>query len=193
MSGSDAAFLRWLVDKTAEPYRTISDGTCCCNASQIEAFIVIGVTALLTGLLWHSVVFSPLKLIAVFLHEFGHASATWLTCGKVTVTWEKIPTRIAAVVFMVSAVATTLILRIKDKRVCGSRLAFGMILRCAIIFVAAVPAGLWVLEEKVEMKVHPLRWCMLVMGTVCTLHAVYDCLHDVLFKKIDNEAQVSYR
>ena len=26
----------------------------------------------------------PLKLIAVFVHEFGHATACWMTGGKVT-------------------------------------------------------------------------------------------------------------
>ena len=25
----------------------------------------------------------PMKLLCVFVHEMGHASATWLTCGKV--------------------------------------------------------------------------------------------------------------
>lgn len=58
-------------------------GMCCCNTAQYEAFIVMGVTALLTGILWRSVIVAPLKLVAVFLHEFSHASACWLTCGKV--------------------------------------------------------------------------------------------------------------
>lgn len=58
-------------------------GICCCNVPQNEAFIVMGVTAILTGLLWRSVIAAPLKLVAVFLHEFSHASACWLTCGKV--------------------------------------------------------------------------------------------------------------
>ncbi len=58
-------------------------GMCCCNTAQWEAFIVMGVTALLTGILWSSVIVAPLKLVAVFLHEFSHAAACWLTCGKV--------------------------------------------------------------------------------------------------------------
>jgi hypothetical protein len=58
-------------------------GFCCCNTSQTEAFIVIGLTALITGVLWSSALFAPIKLVAVFLHEFSHATATWLTCGKV--------------------------------------------------------------------------------------------------------------
>lgn len=58
-------------------------GICCCNVAQNEAFIVMGITAILTGILWSSVIAAPLKLVAVFLHEFSHASACWLTCGKV--------------------------------------------------------------------------------------------------------------
>ena len=58
-------------------------GFCCCNTSQTEAFIVIGVTAVLTGILWRSTVVAPIKLVAVFLHEFSHALAAWLTCGSV--------------------------------------------------------------------------------------------------------------
>jgi hypothetical protein len=33
---------------------------------------------------WRWVVFLPFKLLTVFLHEFSHATAVWLTCGKVT-------------------------------------------------------------------------------------------------------------
>lgn len=58
-------------------------GFCCCNSDQLESLITIGVTAIVTGFLWHSIIFAPIKLVAVFLHEFSHALATWLTCGKV--------------------------------------------------------------------------------------------------------------
>lgn len=65
-------------------YENRTLGICCCNTSQIEAFIVIGATAIITGALWRSAVLAPIKLVAVFLHEFSHACATWLTCGKVS-------------------------------------------------------------------------------------------------------------
>ena len=61
-----------------------TDGVCCCNTSQLEAIIVIGVSAIITGILWNSSLLGPIKLVAVFLHEFSHASATWLTCGSVS-------------------------------------------------------------------------------------------------------------
>lgn len=67
-------------------------GMCCCNTSQTEAFIVIGVTALITGILWRYAVLAPIKLVAVFLHELSHALATWITCGEVTAIEVPIPT-----------------------------------------------------------------------------------------------------
>lgn len=66
---------------------------------------------------------------------------------------------------------------------------YGITMRLLIILVGTIPAGLWVLEEFVAMSIHPLRWVMLVIGTVCTLHALYDCIHDVLCKSINNSSQ----
>lgn len=62
-------------------------------------------------------------------------------------------------------------------------------MRFLVIGVGAVPAALWALEENVQMKIHPLRWVMLAIGTICTLHALYDCIHDVLCKSINNSSQ----
>jgi len=64
-----------------------------------------------------------------------------------------------------------------------------MALRGLVILMGAIPAGLWVLEEYVEMNVQPLRWVMLAIGTICTLYALYDCIHDVLCKSINNSSQ----
>lgn len=144
---SDAHALKFVSKDVAN-----RDGICCCNVSQVEAFVVIGVTVLVTGILWRSVILAPIKLVAVFLHEFSHASATWLTCGKVSgievneyfggltrsrggsrwiilsagytgsvvwgsffilMTWDKTPTRVAAVFFMVSCLATAIILKVQ--------------------------------------------------------------------------------
>src|SRR5687768_14635418 len=72
---------------------------------------------------------------------------------------------------------------------CGMKCTFGLILRFFIVLLALIPAGCWVLEEKTNITFHPLKWCILALGTICTLHAMYDCLHDVLFKKINNSQQ----
>ena len=38
---------------------------------------------ILNWLLWNTVVVKPMALISVFCHEMCHASACWMTCGKV--------------------------------------------------------------------------------------------------------------
>eukprot|EP00914_Ancora_sagittata_P029298 GHVO01057895.1.p1 GENE.GHVO01057895.1~~GHVO01057895.1.p1 ORF type:complete len:103 (-),score=14.51 GHVO01057895.1:215-523(-) len=56
-----------------------------------------------------------------------------------------------------------------------------------IIVLAGV--GVWVLEDMVDMSVHPLRWFVQIYGTVSILYALYDCIYDVLLHKIDNAEQ----
>eukprot|EP00923_Selenidium_pygospionis_P046736 GHVN01080730.1.p1 GENE.GHVN01080730.1~~GHVN01080730.1.p1 ORF type:complete len:255 (+),score=4.88 GHVN01080730.1:360-1124(+) len=205
---------------------------CCCNSDQIETFIVIGATTIITLILWRSVIFAPIKLVAVFLHEFSHASACWMTGGKVTgisinemfggvtysrggsrcftlwagyigsciwgaffilMTFHLIATRIAASVFIIACVATAIILRIEKKKCWGCSCTLGLFLRLAVIGVALVVVGCWVLEELYvnddDFPVHPLRWCLLAIGTICTLHALNDTLTDVVCNKVNNAEQ----
>lgn len=55
----------------------------CCNNQQIELCCLVGGYMVIIFMLWHTSALLPLKLLTVFLHEFGHASAAWMTCGKV--------------------------------------------------------------------------------------------------------------
>jgi hypothetical protein len=55
----------------------------CCNDSQtlfILLYIAYAVVAVIT---WNTLVAKPIRLIAVFIHEWCHAIACWLTCGSV--------------------------------------------------------------------------------------------------------------
>ena len=55
----------------------------CCNDAQslfIFLYIVYVALALLT---WRSFLAKPMRLMAVFLHEYSHATACWLTGGEV--------------------------------------------------------------------------------------------------------------
>lgn len=205
---------------------------CCCNWAQYETMIVVGVTTIVTLLLWRSVLFAPLKLVAVFLHEFSHALACWVTGGKVKeikinemfggvtitvggsrcftlwagyigsviwgsffilMTFHQISTRVAATIFIVACLATALFLRIEQKKLWGCSCTLGLVLRIAIILMAGLVVGCWVIEEvvlaDVDEPIHPLRWCLLAIGTVCTLHAVNDTVTDVLCNKINNQEQ----
>lgn len=55
----------------------------CCNASQFVIIVSLGASLIIIALLWRTVILAPFKLIAVFLHELGHALAAIITCGKV--------------------------------------------------------------------------------------------------------------
>eukprot|EP01084_Bolivina_argentea_P091315 164397_1 len=57
--------------------------TPCCNDFQICVIVTIIVSAVLIILLWRRIILKPFKLITVFLHELGHATAALITCGKV--------------------------------------------------------------------------------------------------------------
>jgi len=56
---------------------------CCCTPKQTEGLVCFAVTLVFTLIFWHNRCFSPLKLIAVFLHELGHATGAIISCGKV--------------------------------------------------------------------------------------------------------------
>eukprot|EP01071_Lankesteria_metandrocarpae_P000252 Lankesteria_metandrocarpae@DN10392_c0_g1_i1.p1 len=199
------------------------------NDAESGGLIAIAVTAVVMAFFWRSVLFAPLKLVAVFLHEFSHALATWLTGGRVSgieidenfggvcysvggiravilsagyigsCMWgcsfvlmcaHPTTTRIAATEFIIACVATAAILKIKERRCFGCKCAFSAIMRTCILLMAAGVAIAWVMENRMPTLVfHPLTWSILALGTVCTLTAVYDTLHDVLLCKIDNEQQ----
>mmetsp|Transcript_37995 Transcript_37995/g.62402 ORF Transcript_37995/g.62402 Transcript_37995/m.62402 type:complete len:244 (+) Transcript_37995:41-772(+) len=55
----------------------------CCIDFQICVVVTIIVSAIVITLLWRRMILKPFKLITVFLHELGHATAALITCGKV--------------------------------------------------------------------------------------------------------------
>ena len=55
----------------------------CCNDSQ-TLFILLYIAYVgLAMITWNTFVAKPIRLIAVFIHEWSHAVACWLTCGNV--------------------------------------------------------------------------------------------------------------
>jgi len=64
----------------------------CCNEDQQSFILSFVCFVLATFLLWRSPVFKAFKLFAVLLHEFSHATAATLCCGRVTgieVSWDE--------------------------------------------------------------------------------------------------------
>mmetsp|Transcript_11847 Transcript_11847/g.37048 ORF Transcript_11847/g.37048 Transcript_11847/m.37048 type:complete len:299 (+) Transcript_11847:57-953(+) len=58
------------------------EATCCSN-EQVQFIVDYGCFAVACFILWNSRALLPLKLFCTFLHEFGHATAAWLTCSRV--------------------------------------------------------------------------------------------------------------
>jgi Peptidase M50B-like len=55
----------------------------CCDTRDIVFLCCYVGYSLFTMFLMESVVVKPMKLIAIFIHEMGHASAAWLTGGTI--------------------------------------------------------------------------------------------------------------
>lgn len=55
----------------------------CCDTKDIVFLCLYGGYSLFTMIFMNCVVVKPMKLIAIFIHEMGHASAAWLTGGSV--------------------------------------------------------------------------------------------------------------
>mmetsp|Transcript_5982 Transcript_5982/g.14164 ORF Transcript_5982/g.14164 Transcript_5982/m.14164 type:complete len:258 (+) Transcript_5982:105-878(+) len=56
---------------------------CCGEVEEIVFISLYAVYSLLTMFFMEKSVAKPMKLIAIFIHEMGHASAAWLTGGQV--------------------------------------------------------------------------------------------------------------
>ncbi|CRH01595.1 conserved Plasmodium protein, unknown function [Plasmodium relictum] len=55
----------------------------CCERNQNITFICISACIIVSIIFWKCKILEPFKLLTVFLHEFSHASACWITGGKV--------------------------------------------------------------------------------------------------------------
>lgn len=55
----------------------------CCDKNQNTTYIAILCCILVNIICWKCKILEPFKLLTVFLHEFSHASACWITGGKV--------------------------------------------------------------------------------------------------------------
>lgn len=55
----------------------------CCNDEQTLFILLYIAFAALAVLTWNTLLSKPIRLMAVFVHEWSHAIACWLTCGEV--------------------------------------------------------------------------------------------------------------
>lgn len=76
----DSLDLRYLRDGSRQPDWDISG---CCGREEYLFLALYFFYIVVVWLLYWRDVMKPMKLLAVFVHEMGHAVAAWLTCGKV--------------------------------------------------------------------------------------------------------------
>lgn len=57
---------------------------CCCGDEEVIFISLLFGYLLANFFLWNSLLLKPMKLIAIFVHEFSHATVCWLTGGKVS-------------------------------------------------------------------------------------------------------------
>lgn len=57
----------------------------CCETEEVWYISMFAIYLVVNALLWNhsSEILKPMKLVAVFFHEFSHATMCWLTGGKV--------------------------------------------------------------------------------------------------------------
>lgn len=80
---------KWLFEDTTLTAGETSTGgtdwklTNCCGTDEIIFLCLMAGYLVIIYFLWNTMIMKPMKLIAVFVHEMGHATACWMTCGSV--------------------------------------------------------------------------------------------------------------
>lgn len=79
----------WLFeDATLTADETSTGGTdwqlkTCCGTYEIVFLCLMAGYLVIIYFTWNTMLMKPMKLLAVFVHEMGHATACWMTCGSV--------------------------------------------------------------------------------------------------------------
>lgn len=120
----------------------------------------------------------------------GYIGSVLWGCYFLISTVNRTATYVATSFYIVACIGGVCVLKIHQKRCCGCKFGYKIVLQTSMLVMAGIPIAFWVLEEHVDMPwlggVSPLRICLLVIGSVCVMTATYDCVHDVLFKKYDD-------
>ncbi|CAI5480519.1 unnamed protein product [Closterium sp. Yama58-4] len=184
----------------------------CCNTQQTLFLSCSGVYALVILVLWRTIVLMPFKLISVYLHEIGHASACVMTGGKVEgievhmdeggVTrtrggwqWCILPAGYLGSSFW----GMVLVLCATNK---WTTLVIAVIL-CITLFITLFLAknntlrflcvgflllfGLFFfLEYGITQSVHPLNLAILFIGIMNCLFSIYDIYDDLISRRVNS-------
>ncbi|TMW64721.1 hypothetical protein Poli38472_011601 [Pythium oligandrum] len=186
----------------------------CCNDKQYLSIFLIALYAVLIFKLWRLSILHPFKILTVFLHELGHATAAWLTCGKVTgmevhpneggvtKTVGGIQWIILSAGYLGSAVwGMGLIIASADQL--AAEIAAGVLIFFLLIFIfyahnnylrvlnfafIVLLGGLIAVD--VTTDVDPVQYLTLFIGVMSCLFSIYDIWDDLISRRV-NESDAS--
>ncbi|VWU49874.1 peptidase, putative [Hepatocystis sp. ex Piliocolobus tephrosceles] len=182
----------------------------CCDTNQKIAFLIISICIFINTFLWGYKILEPFKLLTVFLHEFSHASACWLSGGSVksievnknhggtTVTSGGNPHLILpagyigscfyGMFFILSAYINKYTLLVSTTFLCFLLLlvlviyANSWFLRGLCLFFLSVTISIWIVCElyKEDLKYRPLQAIMMYIGVLNEMYSMVDIVDDLI-------------
>ncbi|ETI40575.1 hypothetical protein F441_13982 [Phytophthora nicotianae CJ01A1] len=186
----------------------------CCNDKQFLSIFLIICYAVAIFKLWRVSILHPFKILTVFLHELGHATAAWLTCGSVkgmevhpdeggvTKTVGGLQWVILPAGYLGSAVwGMALTIASADKT--ASEVAAGILIFFLLVFIfyahngylrilnfcfILLLAGLLALN--IWTTFDALQYVTLFVGVMSCLFSVYDIWDDLISRRV-NESDAS--
>ncbi|CAH0477281.1 unnamed protein product [Peronospora belbahrii] len=186
----------------------------CCNDKQFLSIFLIVCYAVLIFKLWRVSILHPFKILTVFLHELGHATAAWLTCGSVkgmevhpdeggvTKTVGGLQWVILPAGYLGSAVwGMALTIASADKT--ASEVAAGVLIFFLLVFIVYAHNGYLrllnfcfvlllsgLLALNIWTTFDALSYATLFLGVMSCLFSVYDIWDDLISRRI-NESDAS--
>ncbi|SOV18257.1 conserved Plasmodium membrane protein, unknown function [Plasmodium sp. gorilla clade G2] len=194
----------------------------CCERNQYITFINISVCAIINIICWKWKILEPFKLLTVFLHEFSHASACWLTGGKVkaievnkdhggstrTVGGNQyvilpagyIGSCFYGMFFILMAYLSKWTLLISTVFLCFLLLlvlvvfAKNMFLRFLCLLFLTITISIWVLCEYYKDKVYywPLIIIMTFIGVLNEMYSIVDIFEDLITRSTPDSDSYKY-
>ncbi|OQR96399.1 hypothetical protein ACHHYP_15838 [Achlya hypogyna] len=199
------------MDSVGEPWWRLQ----CCNDQQLQnIFLIAGYTVLIFKL-WRFPLLHPFKILTVFLHEMGHATAVWLTCGKVT--GMEVHPNEGGVTKYVGGIALIVVpagylgsavwgmaLVIASPNKLAAEIAAGALIFLLFVFIfyahnaymRYLNAGFIVLlggllALTIATEYNGVRYVILLMGVMSCLFSIYDIYDDLLARRLnDSDASV---
>jgi len=187
----------------------------CCNEAQTTTLVLVFVYAVVIAVLWsRTPLLLPLKMVVIMLHEFSHATATWLTCGTVdgievhsnqggvTKTrggnqflilsagylgssfWGMVFILSTSNLYAVQAAAGALAVMLLVSMAFAHNVSLALL---NVLFLALI-AGFWACTLLTPFN--GLRYFVLLVGTMSSGYSIWDIFDDLLARKVEESDAV---